>query len=119
MKICNTCNKKKHPREYTKDKRNKDGLQGCCNVCKNLKRSIRYSSDINYRKKVKESQKKYSEKARERANKHVQELSDFYIIASLKRHTDLTTEDIKKHPNLIALKKQVLKNKRLCRKSKI
>tara|TARA_R110002051_G_C8769409_1_gene503357 strand:+ start:28934 stop:29302 length:369 start_codon:yes stop_codon:yes gene_type:complete len=115
MKECNSCKKIKGSECYGKDKRNKNGIQGICNYCKNEKRALRYLLDIDYKNKQKENQKKYAIKARERANKHVKELSEFYIIASLKRHTDLTTEDIKKFPKLIECKKQILINKRLCK----
>lgn len=100
---------------FYSDSRNKDGLQGSCKNCQNLKRNERYLTDQDYAAKVKDNQKKYKEKASERAKKHIQNLSDFYIIKELKRGTQLTTEDIKKHPQLIAAKRELIRLKRLCR----
>lgn len=107
MKLCK-CGK-----EVTaKDNRNKDGLQKRCNNCENEIRRNRYKLNPN---KYKERQKKYNGYALEKAKKHIETISDIYIIAELKRGTDLTTKDIRKHPELIEAKRQIIKNKRLCR----
>ena len=115
MKTCNRCNKQKEKKYFGKDKRNKDGLQGRCKECVNEVRSIRYKNDSEYREKQKQIQKKYLKQANLRAKKHIEALTDFYLIKSLKRGTNLTTEDIKKHPELIEAKKQIILNQRLCR----
>ena len=107
MKLCNCGN------EITqKDKRNKDGLQNKCNNCYNEKRRLRYAEDP---MKYRERQKKYNSYALQKATKHIKEISDTYVIAELKRGTSLTTKDIRKFPELIETKRQIIKNKRLCR----
>ncbi|QIG62331.1 hypothetical protein [Tenacibaculum phage JQ] len=118
MKICNYCKEEKENKYFGKDKRNKDGLQGTCRKCCNEKRTERYKNNEAYRNKCKQRIKKYNKKANERAKKHVEQLTDFYLIASLKRGTNLTTEDIKQHPELIQAKKQIILNQRLCRELK-
>lgn len=98
-----------------KDKRNKDGLQNKCNKCVNSKRRKAYElNPTHYR----ERQKKYNGYALKNAKRNVEILSDFYIIAELKRGTSLTTEDIKKHPELINVKRQIIINKRKVRDEK-
>ena len=95
-----------------KDKRNKDGLQKKCNSCYNEIRNKRYKANP---KPFKERQKKYNKYALQKAKKHIQEISDVYVIAELKRGTTLNTKDIKKFPELIEAKRQIIKNKRLCK----
>ena len=110
MKTCKTC---KLPKEdFGKDKRNKDGLQAECNECINKRRRERYAKNP---EKYKEQQKKYNKYALEKAKKHIKEISDTYVIAELKRGTTLTTKDIREFPELIELKRQTIKNKRLCK----
>jgi hypothetical protein len=107
MKICKCGN------EITaKDKRNKDGLQAKCNSCYNELRRLRYKSNPN---KYRERQKKYNGYALEKAKKHIEIISDTYVIAELKRGTNLTTKEVRKYPELIEAKRQIIKNKRLCR----
>ena len=89
-----------------KDKRNKDGLQNKCNDCFNEKRRKRYSLNPD---KYKQRQKKYNSYALNKAKKHIKEISDTYVIAELK---------IRKFPELIETKRQIIKNKRLCRELK-
>ena len=98
-----------------KDKRNKDGLQNKCNDCFNEKRRERYSLNPD---KYKQRQKKYNSYALQKAKKHIKEISDTYVIAELKRGTSLTTKEIRKFPELIETKRQIIKNKRLCRELK-
>lgn len=110
MKNCYTCRELKN--DFGKDKRNKDGLQATCNDCKNKARRLKYSENpLKYR----ERQKKYNNYALQKAKKHIFDISDTYVIAELKRGTTLTTKDIRKFPELIELKRQTIKNKRLCR----
>lgn len=118
MKNCKICNVAKPLSDFGKDKRNKDGKQGKCYECRNEIRRTRYSEDEEYRNSQKERQKKYNDYANQNAKKHIANLSDFYIIKEIKRGTNLTTEDVKKHPELIELKRQIIKNKRKCRKQK-
>lgn len=115
MKTCKKCKEEKSIDLFSPDKRNKDGKQSTCRLCCNLIRKEKYKNDNNYRIKQKEHQKKYSVKANERAKLHIKNLSDFYVIKELKRGTDLTTEDVKKYPELIELKRQTIINKRKCR----
>lgn len=112
MKTCNKCKKSKEESEFTFDKRNKDGLQGSCNCCKNNNRNLKYSTDLSYRELIKSKNKKYNQNSLIRVKKHISTLSDIYVIASLKRGTDLTTKDIRQFPNLIDLKRQELTIKR-------
>jgi hypothetical protein len=95
-----------------KDKRNKDGLQNKCNGCLNDARRLRYSLNPT---KHRQRQKNYSEYANQKAKRHIETISDTYVIAELKRGTGLTTADIRKHPELIEAKRQLIKNYRLCR----
>lgn len=118
MKKCNCCKAYKELSFFYTDKRNKDGHQGICKKCMNEKRNEKYKTNKDYRNNLKNKQKKYKKKANDRAKKHIENLSDFYLIKSLKRGTNLTTEDIKKHPELIKIKKQIILNQRLCRKLK-
>ena len=113
MKICNCCHLP--DKEYTSDKRNKGGLQGICNDCKNSKRRLKYFENP---EPLKEKQKRYNGYALEKGKKHIETLSDTYIIAELKRGTELTTVDIRKHPELIQLKRQIILNKRLIKNEK-
>lgn len=117
-KICNKCKEPKELNLFHSDKRNKDGKQATCIMCYNETRNKRYREDSEYRNKQKKRQNKYLKKANLRAKKHIKELSDFYLIKSLKRGTNLTTEEIKKHPELIEAKKQIILNKRLCQELK-
>lgn len=96
-----------------KDKRNKDGLQKKCNECYNEIRKLKYDKNPH---KYREYQKRYNSKSLERMKKHIREISDTYVIAELKRGTSLVADDIRKFPELIELKRQIIKNKRLCRK---
>lgn len=114
-KICNSCLKNKKIYEFGNDKRNKDGKQGRCYDCCNYIRRLKYLNDVNYREKQKLMQKKYKKYANTNAKKHIKNLSDFYIIKELRRGTNLSTSDIKKHPEFIELKRQIIKNKRLCK----
>ena len=116
MKTCKKCNTPKEPIFFPKDKRYKDGHFTTCSVCVNSRRRDRYSKDETHRDKLKQRQKKYHEYANKNAKKHIDNLSDFYIIKELKRGTNLTTEDIKKVPELIELKRTLIKIKRQCRK---
>lgn len=110
MKICE-CGK-----EVTlKDKRNKDGLQKDCNSCINERRKLKYKENPF---KIRERQKKYNGSALKRQKEHIKNISDIYVIAELKRGTNLNTKDIRKYPELIEAKRQIIKNKRLCRKLK-
>jgi hypothetical protein len=114
-KICNKCLNNKSLSEFGNDKRNKDGKQGRCYSCCNDVRNMKYLKCNHYRDKERKRQKKYSKSSLERAKKHIKNLSDFYIIKELKRGTNLKTEDIKKYPEMIETKRQIIKNKRLCR----
>jgi hydrogenase maturation factor HypF (carbamoyltransferase family) len=110
MKLCN-CGEK----VTAKDKRNKDGLQNKCNSCYNQIRNKRYKDNPN---PIKQRQKKYNDYQLQKQKEHIKLISDTYVIAELKRGTILTTKDIRKFPELIETKRQIIKNKRLC-KSKI
>lgn len=101
MKVCNTCGLP--GKKFGPDKRNKDGLQGRCNDCRSASRKGKH-------KYYPEIQKPYALK---RALKEIREISDNYVIAELKRGTGLTSDHIKKYPELIEAKRQIIKNKRL------
>jgi len=109
MKICKNCNE---IGIFGKDKRTPDGLQRVCNKCTNLRRQELYKLNPN---KYKERQKKYAKESLKRMTKHINEISDTYVIAELKRGTTLNTSDIRKIPELIEVKRQLIKNKRLCK----
>lgn len=112
-KKCNHCHLPN--KEYTTDKRNSDGLQGTCNDCRNSKRRLLYSNDpIPHRIR----QRNYNDYALEKAKRHIREISDTYVIAELKRGTELTTADIRKFPEMIEAKRQILINKRVLKNEK-
>lgn len=115
IKNCKRCLNDKSIQLFGNEKRNKDGKQSRCYDCCNEVRRVKYSNDEEYRKKQKTRQKKYNKYANNNAKKHIKNLTDFYIIKELKRGTVLTTEDVKNHPDLIETKRQIIKNKRLCR----
>lgn len=113
MKSCKHCNEIKPLNEFTIDNRMKGGYTNLCKVCRNNERKLRYHSEDNYRTKELNRVKKYNDKALLRALNNVKELNDPYVIASLKRDTDLTTQDIRKYPELIKTKRQELIVKRV------
>lgn len=92
-----------------KDKRNKDGLQNKCNDCLNKIRRQKYAANP---EPFRTRQKKYNNYALQKAKKHISDISDTYVISELKRGTSLTTEDIRKYPELIETKRQIIKIKR-------
>jgi len=102
MKTCNNKECKSNVPRFSPDKRNKDGLQGICNDCKNEKRKGKHKYNptlqLNY--------------ARKKGLENARLITDVYVIAELKRGTSLTSFDIRKHPELIEAKRQVLINKR-------
>lgn len=95
-----------------KDKRNKDGFQSKCNSCLNEIRRFRYKENP---KQYRDRQKKYKDYANQKAKRHINTISDTYVISELKRGTNLTSLDIRKHPELIEAKRQLIKNYRLCK----
>jgi hypothetical protein len=95
-----------------RDKRNKDGLQKRCNECTNELRRKKYKLNP---QKHKDRQKKYNDYSLEKAKRNTKNLTDTYIISELKRGTNLTAKDIRKHPELIEAKRQIIKIKRLCK----
>jgi hypothetical protein len=111
-KLCNKCNLPKDYSFFGKDERNKDGYQATCNDCINKRRREKYLLNP---EKHRERQKKYNQYALEKAKKHIEVISDTYVIAELKRGTELTTKDIREFPELIEAKRQIIKNKRLCK----
>jgi len=95
-----------------KDKRNKDGYQKRCNDCINDIRRKRYKDNP---QKYRDRQKKYNDYALAKQLNHIATISDVYVISELKRGTNLTTKEIRQFPELIETKRQIIKNKRLCR----
>jgi len=106
MKKCKHCNLTKENSNFMIDPRMKGGYSNLCKDCRNLRRRNRYQSDLEYRINELKRSKKYNHKALLRALNNVSELKDVYIISLLKRDTDLTSDDIKKYPELIKTKKQ-------------
>lgn len=119
MIICKRCKDPKEKKYFPKDDKNKQGVSATCKPCKNEIRRLRYKNDTTYRNKQKDRQKRYNKDSLKRVSKGIKELSDVYIIASLKRGTDLTTKDIREVPELIKAKRQIIKNIRKCRQSRI
>lgn len=112
MKKCNYCQVEKSETCFSPDIRNPDKLRSRCKECCNKIRRDRYYNDIEYKNKVKSLQKKYLDKSILRAKRHSETLSDTYVIAELKRGTNLTTKDIRQFPQLIELKRILLKQNR-------
>jgi hypothetical protein len=109
MKLCKKCGV---IGLFGKDKRAPDGLQRVCVKCTNDRRREIYKSNP---EKFRIRQKKYQKESLERMKKHSQDITDTYVISELKRGTDLSRNDIRKFPELIEAKRQIIKNKRLCR----
>lgn len=115
MKVCNSCSQPRSLNSFAKDKRNKDGLFGRCNNCINEARRNKYANDKDHQEKLKQRQKRYNGYANEKAKRHIEQISDTYVIAEIKRGTSLTTKDVRKHPELIEAKRQLIKHKRKLR----
>jgi hypothetical protein len=109
MKICKNCGL---TGVFGKDKRAPDGYQRVCNDCTNIRRKELYKLNP---EKFRTYQEKYNKKSLIRMKKHCQDISDTYVISELKRGTNLNSNDIRKFPELIETKRQIIKNKRLCR----
>lgn len=60
---------------------------------------------------------KYPEKAKLKQKKHIENLNDCIINKALKR-TGFSENDIKENPELIEIRKIIIKTKRLCKTSK-
>jgi hypothetical protein len=112
MKLCKRCEKSG---KFLKDKRTADGLQRVCTLCANTRRKEAYKLNP---EKYRQAQKKYAKDSLKRMTKHIRDISDTYVIAELKRGTNLNTFDFLKFPELIETKRQLIKNKRLCKISK-
>ena len=76
---------------------------------------------LNYRKRHPEKDKEYArnnpEISRTKSKKGREELTDNYIAGRLTYNTNLTCSDVRKHPELIEVKRQIIKTKRLCKTS--
>lgn len=118
MKNCNKCGLPKEFSKYHSDKRNSDKLQGICKDCYNTTRNLKYALNIEYKRKILQRAKKYSSKSLIRQKQYIETFSDSYVIASLKRGTNLTTFDIKQYPDLIESQKQILIIKRKIKNEK-
>jgi len=107
LKQCNHCTKNRKLSSFSPDKRNKDGLQGICNYCRSEKRKGTHKH--NPKNNAYHLQKQLQ---------HIAQVSEVYVIAELKRGTNLTTEDIRKYPNLIETKRKIIINKRAIKNEK-
>ncbi len=119
MIVCKKCKVSKEKKEFTKDKNHIHGIRYSCKECRNKKSRTRYAADSEFRDKVLKRCKQDNDKMLVRALRNTKELSDSYVIASLRRGTSLTSKDIRKHPELIKAKRQIIKNIRKCRESRI
>lgn len=118
MKRCRRCNVIKELSEFDSSSRTKDGLSSYCPLCKKKhnedaktyrnRASKEKLKDINDRSKIKN---------RERVNKnnkhYVERLSTGYVKANLKQHYGFTDEYLEVNHEIIRLRKQQLKLKRL------
>lgn len=57
------------------------------------------------------------EKVKEKNRRQIRNLNDGYVISKIRRGTGLTHTEIRKHPELIEVKRIIIKTKRLCRTS--
>lgn len=118
-KRCNRCKQSLPATAFGKDNRTKkDGLQGQCRYCQNEVRRIRYAKDPSYNKRMRERQRKYNANANKRQRANIENFSDTYVIAALKRGTTLDTKDIRKYPELIETQRLIMQSRRKCKKSK-
>ena len=77
MKNCKKCNTEKHLTEYSKNKRNKDGLDTICRECMKIKyqenRESKLESHKKWREKNKDYQKEWEKKQGEKLVKYRKE----------------------------------------------
>jgi hypothetical protein len=74
-------------------------------------RRIKREYKKRFKEHLSEINKKSSRKVRE-------QLFDSYVITKITRGSSLTRKEVKKHPMLIELKREIIRTRRLCRKSK-
>jgi len=89
-----------------------------CNECKELKRREWRKSDYEkhfdrYKKYYKANKSVINEKNRTREQRRRQYLTDRYIKKLLREKSGFTAEQIKQYPNLIEVKRLIIKTKRL------
>jgi U3 small nucleolar RNA-associated protein 14 len=82
-KLCPTCLKQKHFREFNKDCTNKDGLEYSCRDCRNTKRRQLYLKD----------HKKNKEKSKIKSKNFRTTRKDYCRNYDLKRNYGITSED--------------------------
>lgn len=94
-------------KNFGPDVRNKDGHGGICKYCRSSSRKGTH----------KHNPKNNAYQLRKQLQ-HIAQVSDVYVIAELKRGTNLTAKDIRRYPNLIEAKRQVIINKRAIKDEK-
>ena len=124
MKPCSKCKVQKELSAFGKWSKGKDGHRPDCKQCRqiesqqqkanqNARCKARYATDEKYRTKVKERQKRYNPASNTRMKGHIKNYSDTYVIAAIKRGTDLKTKDIRQHPELISAWRETMKVRKL------
>ena len=106
LKICIKCKVPKSTTEFYVDNRLKDGHKGRCKLC---------CSEFLEREGVRERRLKQGSESIKRSKEKV---TDNYVVRMLCHHTELTPDDIRKLPELIAIKKQIIITNRLIKDEK-
>lgn len=117
MKTCRTCKQRKEQSEYYKDKNRKDGLNGQCKVCYNLRikkwRQDNPDKRADYKKKWRaENPEKVNAMQRRAGRNDAQNLTDGYVRKKIVEGIDgLSQGDIP--DELVQLKRAELQMERI------
>ena len=113
-KICSDCKEDKPIENFPYKTYRKDGSKNrkaCCRECLSKQRK-------EWNKNNPERQKKNNKKIRMRCKSYSADLADTYIISMLVSRSSLLTKDIRKYPELIEARRQIIKISRLNKQKK-
>ena len=114
-KKCNKCGEVKQLSEFSTDKRNSCGRIGHCKKCSSI---ITKKWKDNNIEKAKESDKKYKIKNKLKISEYYinqRKYIDINYAKRMLRQSGFTTEQINENPELIEVKRLIVKTKRLCK----
>ena len=129
-KTCTKCkiiksinNYSKYKYKPKKDGTQKTAIRAHCNDCKNEMTKNWFNNNKGYKKQWrKENPNKVKQENKKRQNKHNKwhqkerdKLKDSYVVKLITKRSSLTAETVRKHPELIEVKKIIIKTKRLCK----
>ena len=129
LKRCSKCGEVKSYSYYAKNKSRYDGVSGYCKICQNKckinsvnKNKLHYMDyNKNYDKinpdSVRDRKRKYTDSNKHKINEYNRlytlTIPDAIIIRNMKRDTGIQSDLIP--PELIEIKRTIIKTKRLCR----